>query len=71
VGSLWPPGNGNNEMDPRFLSLFSTFNIEKPSDDIKKRIYSSILDAHIKQNEITDEIGSMVGKITDASMKIW
>jgi hypothetical protein len=47
VGSLWPPGNGQNEMDPRFQSLFATFNIETPSDETKKRIYQSILEAHV------------------------
>lgn len=43
VAASCPPGAGRNAIDPRFVSLFSTFNITFPSDNVIDHIYSSIL----------------------------
>ena len=43
VAAMGVPGGGRNPVDPRFISLFSVFNITFPSDDSLKKIYTSIL----------------------------
>ena len=35
-------------MDPRFISLFSVFNITFPSEESLRKIYFSILDGHLQ-----------------------
>jgi dynein heavy chain len=47
VGATLPPGGGTNSIDPRFLTLFVTFNILFPSESNVERIYNSILTAHL------------------------
>jgi dynein heavy chain len=47
VGATLPPGGGTNAIDPRFLTLFVTFNIIFPSESNVERIYNSILAAHL------------------------
>ena len=39
---------GRNEVDPRFMSLFSVFNVTFPSMDSLFHIYSSILTGHLQ-----------------------
>ena len=46
IGAMQPPGGGCNDVDPRFISLFNTFNVVFPSDASLHRIYASILNAH-------------------------
>ena len=41
-------GGGRNEVDPRFLSLFSTYNVTFPSMESLSHIYSSILAGHLQ-----------------------
>lgn len=47
VGSMTPPGGGNNVVDPRLMSLYSTFNITFPTKEAIEKIYTSILDRHV------------------------
>jgi dynein heavy chain len=37
---------GRNEVDPRFVSMLSVFNLTLPSDDTVKHICTSILAGH-------------------------
>ncbi len=43
---MLPPGGGTNYVDPRYLSLFVTFNIMFPAQEVVEKIYSEILKAH-------------------------
>jgi len=47
VGATLPPGGGTNNIDPRFLSLFVTYNILFPNESNVERIYHSILFSHL------------------------
>lgn len=40
-------GGGRNDVDPRFISMFSVFNIQFPSDEAVTHIYASILRGHL------------------------
>lgn len=47
IAAMGKPGGGRNPVDPRFISLFSTYNITFPADASLKKIYSSILSGHL------------------------
>lgn len=40
-------GGGRNDVDPRFISMFSTYYMPFPSDEAITHIYSSILKGHV------------------------
>ena len=46
IAAMGKAGGGRNEVDPRFISLFSVFNIPFPSEESLHLIYSSILKGH-------------------------
>ena len=41
-------GGGRNEVDPRFLSLFSAFNATFPSMESLSHIYFSVITGHLQ-----------------------
>ncbi len=49
VGAMGRPGGARNPVDPRFISLFSVFEIQFPSDNSLSHIYSAILDGHLQK----------------------
>ena len=59
------PGGGRNDVDPRFISMFSVFYLTFPSDRTVQRIYRSILAGHceIFSKEIQDVVPNII-KIT-------
>ena len=48
LAAMGRAGGGRNEVNPRFLSLFSVFNMVFPSDETVNRIYSTILKGHLQ-----------------------
>lgn len=68
LGSMQPPGGGRPPSDPRYMSLFCTFNITFPSDENIKTIYKNILDKHFA--DFADDIKEAVDKITDMTLKL-
>src|SRR5690606_6291278 len=69
IAAMGPPGGGKNHVDPRFLSLFTIFNISFPSEDSLKTIYSSILMAHLKN--FSKDIQEVGEKVTDITLKLY
>lgn len=47
LAAMGRAGGGRNETDPRFISLFSVFNMTFPSEESLFLIYSSILKGHL------------------------
>lgn len=66
---MTPPGGGNNPVDPRIMSLFSTFNITFPSKEAIEKIYTSILEKHLV--EFHEDIRNVVPKITSATLSLY
>lgn len=54
VGAMGPPGGARNTLDPRFVSLFDTFEVQFPSTSNLQTIYTSILAHHVAS--LSDEI---------------
>lgn len=48
IAAMGKAGGGRNEVDPRFVSLFSVFSIPFPSVESLHLIYSSIIKGHTK-----------------------
>lgn len=42
------PGGARNEVDPRFISMFSVYNVTFPSNETLNYIYTSILTGHLQ-----------------------
>jgi dynein heavy chain, axonemal len=47
VAAMGHPGGARNQLDARFLSQFSVFEIQFPSTVNLRTIYSAILEAHV------------------------
>lgn len=69
IGASAPPGGSNNQVDPRFISLFTTFNISFPSPTSLATIYSSILKSHL--SNFTDGIKSVGDKLTGMTLELY
>ena len=41
-------GGGRNQVDPRFVSMFCTYNVTFPTDATLSYIYTSILSGHLE-----------------------
>ncbi|KAK3792441.1 hypothetical protein RRG08_045982, partial [Elysia crispata] len=48
ITAMGKAGGGRNETDPRFISLFSTFNMTFPDNNSLLRIYNGILEGHLQ-----------------------
>ncbi|ORX45970.1 hypothetical protein BCR36DRAFT_332447 [Piromyces finnis] len=69
VSAMGTPGGGRNDIDPRFSSLFATFNITFPKKESLSRIYSSIIEGHTVG--FCDEVKAVVPKITAMTLKLY
>lgn len=47
-------GGGRNEVDPRFISMFSVYNIVFPNDESLQQIYTSIFGGHLQYSSSFD-----------------
>ncbi|KAL2608324.1 hypothetical protein R1flu_026897 [Riccia fluitans] len=69
VGAMGRPGGARNPVDPRFISLFSVFEIQFPEDSSLAHIYNSILDAHARI--LSPQIQSFVKTITEMTLGLY
>lgn len=56
-------------MDPRFISLFSVFNVTFPSQESLTKIYFSILNGHLEP--FKKEVRELASKITSATLELY
>lgn len=65
LASMGKAGGGRNNVDPRFVSMFSVYNVTFPTDSTLNYIYHSILKGHLEifPNEI-QEISSCLIQMT-------
>lgn len=66
---MLPPGGGQNNVDPRFLSLFNIFTLIFPSQQNQEHIYNSILKGHLHNWE-NQEIIDMIPKIGAGTLNL-
>ncbi|XP_065190514.1 dynein axonemal heavy chain 10-like [Sycon ciliatum] len=69
IAAMGKPGGGRNEVDPRFISLFSTYNITFPSQLSLHHIFCSILKGHTKP--FAKSVHDLSEKLTTATMDLY
>ncbi|TWW60421.1 Dynein heavy chain 10, axonemal [Takifugu flavidus] len=69
IAAMGKAGGGRNEVDPRFVSLFSVFGIPFPSADSLNLIYSSIIKGHTKP--FTESIQNICDKVTFCTLELY
>lgn len=48
LAAMGTTGGGRNNVDPRFIAMFSIYNVTFPSDETLNYIYMSILAGHFE-----------------------
>nr|XP_026696380.1 dynein heavy chain 10, axonemal isoform X1 [Ciona intestinalis]XP_026696381.1 dynein heavy chain 10, axonemal isoform X2 [Ciona intestinalis] len=69
VAAMGKAGGGRNEVDPRFLSLFSVFNMTFPAHESLLKIYNSILEGHTIP--FSEEIQGCVQRVTTNTLELY
>lgn len=69
IAAMGKAGGGRNETDPRFVSLFSVFNMTFPSEESLYLIYNSILDGHCQP--FGRDIQDLVSTITKMTLSLY
>lgn len=69
VAAMGKPGGGRNDVDPRFISLFTVFNMTFPSPVSLFHIYNSILSGHT--SHFAQEIQDSVALITKMTLTLY
>ncbi|KAL0979348.1 hypothetical protein UPYG_G00183960 [Umbra pygmaea] len=69
IAAMGKAGGGRNELDPRFMSLFSVFNIPFPEEESLHLIYSSILRGHTRPFE--ECIQNICDKLTFCTLELY
>ncbi|XP_062480123.1 dynein axonemal heavy chain 10 isoform X3 [Pezoporus occidentalis] len=69
IAAMGKAGGGRNEVDPRFISLFSVFNITFPSEQSLNLIYASILKGHTAV--FNESVSSISDKITACTLELY
>jgi dynein heavy chain len=71
MSAMGPPGGGRNSVDPRFVALFSVFNLVPPSLDVLTKIYGSILTRFFADRPFEDSVRATAGKLTPATLSFF
>ncbi|XP_063753564.1 dynein axonemal heavy chain 10 [Eleginops maclovinus] len=69
IAAMGKAGGGRNEVDPRFVSLFSVFNIPFPAVESLHLIYGSILKGHTRGFE--DAIQKVCDRVTLCTLELY
>jgi len=69
MAAMGRPVGGRNDVDPRFISLFTVFNMTFPAEESLYRIYNSILAGHVQP--FVKEIRDLVPQITKMTMELY
>lgn len=69
LGAMGPPGGGRNNVDPRFVALFSVFNLTPPNADVLTRIYGSILMTYVEP--FSESVKEAASHITASTLQLY
>ncbi|KAG9351776.1 hypothetical protein JZ751_023027 [Albula glossodonta] len=69
MAAMGKAGGGRNEVDPRFISLFSVFYVPFPEEESLHHIYSSILNGHT--TTFDECIQNICDKLTFCTLELY
>lgn len=64
-------GGGRNEVDPRFISKFSVFNLIFPNDESLHLIYTSILKGHLVHGKFCENFLNLAETIVTITRNLF
>eukprot|EP00102_Acyrthosiphon_pisum_P015188 XP_008185630.2 PREDICTED: dynein heavy chain 10, axonemal [Acyrthosiphon pisum] len=67
--AMGKPGSGRNEVDPRFISMFSVYCMVFPSDDTINHIFNSILSGHT--HNFNEDVQNIVPTILEMTLRLY
>ncbi|GAB1860436.1 Dynein heavy chain 10, axonemal [Camponotus japonicus] len=69
LAAMGEPGGGRNEVDPRFISMFSVYNVTFPSSETLNYIYTSILSGHLQT--FPEEVQSIANGLVQLMLELY
>nr|DBA23158.1 TPA: hypothetical protein GDO54_014099 [Pyxicephalus adspersus] len=69
IAAMGKAGGGRNEVDTRFISLFSVFNVLFPSEESLHHIYYSILHGHTAL--FSEDVQAICDKLTFCTLELY
>ncbi|RLU20605.1 hypothetical protein DMN91_007218 [Ooceraea biroi] len=69
LAAMGEPGGGRNEVDPRFISMFSVYNVAFPSSETLNYIYTSILSGHLQT--FSEEVKSIADELVQLMLELY
>ncbi|KYQ51703.1 Dynein heavy chain 10, axonemal [Trachymyrmex zeteki] len=69
LAAMGEPGGGRNEVDPRFISMFSVYNVTFPTNETLNYIYTSILSGHLQT--FSEAILSIADKLVQLTLELY
>uniref|UniRef100_H9GM01 Dynein axonemal heavy chain 10 n=1 Tax=Anolis carolinensis TaxID=28377 RepID=H9GM01_ANOCA len=69
IAAMGKAGGGRNEVDPRFISLFSVFNVPFPSEVSLHLIYASILKGHTEG--FHESVAAIADRMTTCTLALY
>ncbi|KAM5191717.1 dynein axonemal heavy chain 10 [Mantella aurantiaca] len=69
IAAMGKAGGGRNEVDTRFISLFSVFNVLFPSEESLQHIYCSILYGHTAL--FNEDVQAICDKLTFCTLELY
>ena len=69
IGAMGPPGGGRNDVAPRFVALFSVFNLPDPPSEVLKHMYSSIINERLR--DFSPSVKDAASKFPDAMLELF
>ena len=69
ISAMGPPGGGRNNVDPRFVALFSVFNLPDPTSEVLKHMYSSIINERLR--DFSPSVKDAAAKFPDAMLELF
>ncbi|XP_060639849.2 dynein axonemal heavy chain 10-like [Anolis sagrei] len=69
IAAMGKAGGGRNEVDPRFISLFSVFNVPFPSEVSLHLIYASILRGHTEA--FHESVSAIADRMTSCTLALY
>ncbi|XP_063051673.1 dynein axonemal heavy chain 10 [Engraulis encrasicolus] len=69
IAAMGKAGGGRNEVDQRFISLFTVFNMPFPAEEALHVIYSSIIKGHTKTFD--DCVHNICDKLTFCTLELY
>ena len=69
LAAMGKPGGGRNEVDPRFISMFSVCNVVFPADETLNYVYRSILSGHLQI--FSEEVQAIAETLVQVTLSLY